>query len=345
MTAGDHLPTAEDVAWLPVEEPSAVGAARRAATGLAERLAFPENRAAEVGLVVTELATNLAKHADQGVLLLRALRTVDRAELEVAAVDRGPGMADLDLAFRDGHSTTGTLGIGLGAVVRLSDSYAVRSVVGRGTILTARFCPDESPRRRTTAVDTAAGVTRPMGGEQICGDAYAIRRQDNRMLLMLADGSGHGPLAASASQAAVRTFLDAPWTSPEELVRMLHTGMNGTRGGAVAVAELDPAASLVRYAGVGNIAGTVVSDRKRGMVSLPGIAGYQARTIKRFDYELPDDAVVVLHSDGLTERWTADPLDLWRARPLVIALELLRDAGVRRDDASVVVAKAGVHES
>ncbi|RLK62364.1 ATP-binding SpoIIE family protein phosphatase [Actinokineospora cianjurensis] len=337
----DHLPTAEDVGWLPVDELSAVGAARRAATGLAERLAFAPTRVAEVALAVTELATNLAKHAEQGVLLLRVLRTADRAEVEVASIDRGPGMSDPTLAFQDGHSTTGTLGIGLGAISRLSDAYAIRSSVGRGTILTARFGPEQSRRPAPVGFDAAVGVTRPMGGEETCGDAYAIRRQDNRLLLMLCDGSGHGPLAALASQAAVRTFLDIDWTTPEDAVRLLHGGMSGTRGGAVAVADLDPSAGVVRYAGVGNIAGTVVTERKRGMVSLPGIAGYQARTIRRFDYELPDDAVVVLHSDGLTERWTVDPLDRWSAAPLVIALDLLREAGGRRDDASVVVARAG----
>ncbi|GAA2979466.1 Anti-sigma regulatory factor (Ser/Thr protein kinase) [Actinokineospora diospyrosa] len=341
MTGAGPVPTAEDVAWLPVEDASAVGAARRAVTGLAERLAFPPTRTAEIALVVTELATNLAKHAEQGVLLLRALRTDARAEVEVAAVDRGPGMADPELAFRDGHSTTGTLGIGLGAVTRLSDLSAIRSAVGKGTILTARFAPEAKRDRPAPGEDFATGVTRPMDGEDICGDGYAIRRQDNRLHLMLCDGSGHGPLAALASQAAVRTFLETDLTTPEEMVRRLHVGMNGTRGGAVAVAELDPAASVVRFAGVGNIAAAVVAERKRGMVSLPGIAGYQARSIRRFDYELPDDAVVVLHSDGLNERWSIDPLDRWRAKPLVMALDLLREAGVRRDDASVVVAKAG----
>ncbi|MBM7775618.1 anti-sigma regulatory factor (Ser/Thr protein kinase) [Actinokineospora baliensis] len=341
VTGADPLPTAEDVAWLPVEDTSAVGSARRAVTGLAERLAFPPDRAAEVALVVTELATNLAKHADQGVLLLRALRTGDTAQVEVAAVDRGPGMVDPELAFRDGHSTTGTLGIGLGAVTRLSDHCAVRSSVGRGTILTARFDPRPRRDRPAPVEEIATGVTRPIDGEEICGDAYAIREHGDKLHLMLCDGSGHGPLAASASQAAVRTFLDGDLTTPEDMVRRLHVGMNGTRGGAVAVAELDPAAALVRFAGVGNIVGTVVAERKRGMVSLPGIAGYQARSIRRFDYELPEDAVVVLHSDGLNERWTADPLDRWRASPLVMALDLLREAGVRRDDASVVVARAG----
>ncbi|PPK63086.1 ATP-binding protein/SpoIIE family protein phosphatase [Actinokineospora auranticolor] len=338
MSAGtDHLPTAEDVIWLPVEELSAVGAARRAVANLAERLAFPGSRAAEVGIAVTEIATNLCKHADQGVLLLRALRTADHAEIEVAAVDNGPGIPDTELAFLDGHSTTGTLGIGLGAVRRLADVCSLRSTPD-GTVLAARFGPD---RRTVPTPGFAIGVTKPIAGEEVCGDAYAIRRDGDRLLLMLCDGAGHGPLAASASRAAVRAFLDGDWAPPERVVRRLHTAMLGTRGGAVAVAELDPTARTLRYAGVGNIAGAVVSERKNGLVSLPGVAGYQARTVREFTYDLPPGAVVVMHSDGLNDRWGVDPVVRWSADPLVIGLELLREAGVRRDDASVVVAKPG----
>jgi hypothetical protein len=76
------------------------------------------------------------------------------------------------------------------------------------------------------------------------------------------------------------------------------------------------------------------------MVSVPGIAGYQARTIKTFDYQLPDGAIVVLHSDGLTERWTAENRNwLFTKEPLLVAAMLLRDAGVRKDDAGVLVAR------
>jgi hypothetical protein len=105
--------------------------------------------------------------------------------------------------------------------------------------------------------------------------------------------------------------------------------------------DLDLQRRAVRFAGLGNIAASVVADgRKNGMVSVPGIAGYQARTIKTFDYPLPAGATVVMHSDGLTERWTAeDRSRLFGRDPLLIAATLLRDAGVRKDDAGVLVAR------
>ncbi len=334
------LPMAEDVAWVTVEEAAEAGRVRRFATAAAEKLAFPPTRVAEIGLAVTEIATNLHKHAREGVVLVRTVRGASQGALEVLAIDGGPGIADIGLAFEDGQSTTGTLGVGLGAVARLADSCAMASRQGRGTVLSARFHARRGPLAELPE-DVTAGITRPIGGEEVCGDAYAVRRAPGRMTLMMCDGSGHGPLAASASQTAVRVFCDLDPTAPEDVVARLHTALRGTRGGAIGVADVDLVARTVRFAGLGNIAASVLADgRKKGMISVPGVAGYQARTIRAFDYALPEDAVVVLHSDGLTERWTVEHGDtLLSEPPLLIAGSLMRDAGVRKDDACVLVGK------
>lgn len=335
------LPVTEDLAWVRVEDPISAGRARRIATGLAHRLGFGEHRAAEIGIAVSELATNLDRHASQGTLLVRSVRASTHAAVEVVAADRGPGVADLASAFEDGRSTAGTLGVGLGAVRRLADAVSAFSEPGQGTVITARFHAFRETPTELAATD-AAGMTRPIVGEDVCGDAYAVMRVGGRTRLMMCDGSGHGPLAAGASQAAVRVFCesvaDAP---PERVVAAIHAALRGTRGGAVAVADLDPAGESVRFAGLGNIAATVVFDgRKNGMSSVPGIAGYQARTIRAFDHRLPRGAAVVLHSDGLTEKWRpATSPALFDSTPLVIAAALLRDAGVHQDDAAVLVAK------
>ncbi|WP_285640579.1 ATP-binding SpoIIE family protein phosphatase [Lentzea sp. NBRC 102530] len=340
VTAAQCLPLVRDEAWLPVEETAHVGRIRRAVTSLAERLGFTANRTAEIGLAATEIGTNLHKHAWDGVVLIRSVRGEHDAAVEVVAIDRGPGIADLALAWEDGHSTTGTLGVGLGAVARLATSCAMTSRFGAGTALVARFAPvlDWKPE---WGDEPAAGLTRPISGEEMCGDAYAACRTADRMTLMMCDGSGHGPLAAAASDIAVRLFREQPFLPPEQAVARLHTALRGTRGGAVAVADLDLRARTVRFCGLGNIAAAVLGDdRKHGMISVPGVAGHQARTIRAFDYQLPERAVVVLHSDGLTERWGPEQCsDLRADPPLLIAATLLREAGVRRDDACVLVAR------
>ena len=93
LTTAPHRALAEDVTWIRVEDASSPGALRRRAVELAERVGLDEKRAGEVAIVVTELATNLAKYAQQGVMLLRLLRRDSLGGVEMVAVDRGPGHA------------------------------------------------------------------------------------------------------------------------------------------------------------------------------------------------------------------------------------------------------------
>src|SRR5262245_12533868 len=104
---------------LPVHDGSQVGTARRAAVAEAERLGAAETERGKVALVVTELATNVARHGGGGELLLRPL--TEPAALEIVAIDRGPGIANVEQALRDGYSTGGSNGVGLGAVQRVAD--------------------------------------------------------------------------------------------------------------------------------------------------------------------------------------------------------------------------------
>ncbi|MDI5943624.1 SpoIIE family protein phosphatase, partial [Micromonospora sp. DH15] len=126
-------------------------------------------------------------------------------------------------------------------------------------------------------------------------------------------------------------------------VQHLHRAMTHTRGAALAVAELDGQAHLLRYAGLGNIAAAVLAEgeRRRGLVSLPGIAGHQRPVVREYEYAFPAGASLVMHSDGVADRWQLDDYPSLAGRaPLVLAATVLRDAGVRRDDACVLVARA-----
>ncbi|GAB3355541.1 hypothetical protein GCM10027452_23090 [Micromonospora halotolerans] len=126
-------------------------------------------------------------------------------------------------------------------------------------------------------------------------------------------------------------------------VQHLHRAIGHTRGAALAVAEPDLVSGLLRYAGLGNIAAMIVAvgERRRGLVSLPGIAGHQRPSVREYDYPFPAGATLVMHSDGVVDRWDlADYPGLAGRAPLLVAATLLRDAGIRRDDACVLVARA-----
>ncbi|WP_325099982.1 ATP-binding SpoIIE family protein phosphatase [Streptomyces sp. GMY02] len=333
-----------DVHWLRADVALAA-AARRQVGQLARGICLPEERVARAELCVTEMATNLLKHADDGALVLRVVRSRGSAAVECLSLDNGPGIADVHRALRDGTSAAGSLGIGLGAIGRLADVFGVHSLRGRGTALYARFWADgEVPA--PGPVETG-GLTRPIGGEQVCGDSWAVRTVDGHgpdaLLLMMCDGLGHGPLAARVGDRAREVFRDSRSTSPAAVLEEIHRGLRGTRGAALAVALVDPAGQRVRLCGAGNITALVAAgDARTGLLSMPGIAGAQLPRPRTFEAPFPPGAVLVMHSDGLSDRWKpADFPGLFPHDSALIAGQLLNQAAVRRDDAGIVVAVHG----
>jgi anti-sigma regulatory factor (Ser/Thr protein kinase) len=328
-------PPPQDMRWLRVEDASAVVACRNAVLAMAGRLEFPAARADQLALAVTEAASNLHKHARQGSLLLAVNRDAETPGIELVTIDSGPGLPDVNAAMRDGHSTAGTLGIGLGAIRRLADYCDLYSVPGHGTSLAARFWPALRPPEICWA-----GLVRPITGEVECGDVYGAVQAGGIMTAVLCDGLGHGPLAAAAARTGVTAVLDEPVGEPAALLERVHRRMSGTRGGAVGIVQIS--GQLARFAGLGNIAASILLDgRRKSMLSIPGIAGYQARTIRQFEYGAPPGAAIILHSDGLSSRWEAAVLPgLDTKDPLLIAAVLLGEAGIHRDDAGVLVLRS-----
>jgi len=311
-----------------------VAACRNAAATMAARLQFPASRTDQLALAVTEAASNLHKHAERGSLLLYVSREAEPPGIVLVTIDAGPGLADVGTVWRDGHSTAGTLGIGLGAIRRLADFCDLYSMPGRGTALVARFWP--APCQPAIGY---AGLIRPITGETECGDAYGVVQTGETVTALLCDGLGHGPLAAAAAGEAVAAVLEAPADEPAALLTRAHRRLSGTRGGAMGIVQITGRAA--RFAGLGNIAASILSaGSRKGMLSVPGIVGHQARTIRQYEYEVPPDAAIVLHSDGISSRWDMAAVPGLDARdPLLIAAVLLAAAGIHRDDAGVLVLK------
>jgi len=322
-----------------VAESSQRGEARRKATAYAEHLGFDDERSGRVALVATELASNLVKHAGQGgSLFISRVEREGTIGVDLVALDAGPGITDERKALEDGYSTAGSAGIGLGAIVRLSDSFDLYSSPGNGTVVVSRILrgtPGGTPRV------SVSGVCGMMEGESVSGDDFAVRDVDGRTRIVVADGLGHGSGAAEASAEAIRVFNARDGDSVGEVLDVMHGSLRPTRGAAVAIAEIDPELRVLTYTGLGNIAGVIVANGStRNLVSHNGTAGHAMRRIQEFTYELPLEATLVLHSDGITGRWSLDAYPgLSRRHPAVTASVLYRDFLRGRDDATAVVAQ------
>jgi anti-sigma regulatory factor (Ser/Thr protein kinase) len=322
-----------------VTESSQTAAARAAARELAAASSFDETDAHRAGLVATELATNLVKHTGGGELLLRRVAGGPAGAIELIAIDRGPGIRDVSLALSDGHSTRGSPGTGLGAIGRLSDDFDLYSQVGRGTVVLARL------RARRTTVGAAAMrvgvVSVPKTGERVCGDGWTVRYDADGLTLMVADGLGHGPLAAEAAQTAMARFDSGARGDVAASLQDIHDALRHTRGAAAAIANIHPRKGVVRYGGVGNISAAVVHDGAvRQAVSHNGTLGYEARRFREYTYPWAHDALLLVHTDGLTSRWSLDEYPGVRRRDAsLVAALLYRDHSRGRDDVTIVVAR------
>jgi serine/threonine-protein kinase RsbT len=81
----------------------------------------------------SELARNVLRYAARGRMVAEGLTDGDRRGVRVIFEDNGPGIADVELALRDGYSTGDSLGIGLPGAKRLVDDLTIDSSPGRGT--------------------------------------------------------------------------------------------------------------------------------------------------------------------------------------------------------------------
>lgn len=325
----------------PCEEASRVGEARRHCARLAQELQWNEVQAGRLAIVVTELGGNLTRHAQRGRLLI-GVRPHD-ATVEIISIDEGPGIASLQQSLRDGYSTGGTPGTGLGAVRRLANEFDIHSTRPGGTICVARVGPQPPAAGyvKPPATPLVGAVCLPAPGETECGDAWAAAIDGPQLRLLVADGLGHGPEAAKAALAAVEAFGAAPMEPLGRQLERMHASLRGTRGAATCLAALDAAGGTLRYVGAGNIAGRVLSGlADRSLSTQHGTVGMQMRRPEEAGADWVEHGMVILHSDGLNTRWSGDALvPLLQRDPTLAAALLLRDHTRQRDDATVVVVR------
>ena len=327
-----------------VADASQVAEARRAAIGQADTLGFVEEAKGRVAIVATELATNLLKHGGGGALLVGSFDDETGSGVECVALDRGTGMQDVAASMRDGQSTAGSPGNGLGAVSRGADLMEVYSRPGAGTAILARLGRSGSRERGPLAVPSYGAVAIPLTGEGVNGDAWCHAGWEGGWTAMVADGLGHGPYAAEAARAAVQQFTGAERRAPADVLAAMHGALRHTRGAAVSIARVDLAAGQIEFAGVGNVGGAIFrrDGEVRRMVCNNGTVGHIVKHIRPFTYPTASGLLLILASDGLSSSWRLDAYPgLLDHHPTLVAGVLYRDFSRGRDDVTVLVCRMG----
>ena len=304
-----------------------------------------------LAVVAAEMAANVAHHANGGHIILRPVGEHANGCVEILALDKGPGIADMTHAMRDDDPRPGIARHdgGFATIRRLADLFDIYSQRGRGTAVVAHLGACSGPDATGGGADSlmhgsVGAVCVPLRGEDECGDDWAVHVESGRIVALLVDGLGHGPGAAIAALAATSAFRDVADSDPENVLGTMHTALLRSRGAALSVTVLDEARRTARFCGVGNVDGRVVTaETSRQLMPQSGIVGHRMPRLQTAEVPWPSGARLVMHSDGISSRWRIDDYPGLLARhPSLLAGVLFRDFARARDDATVLVLREPV---
>ena len=127
-----------DEARLTIQRDGDIIAARQKGRDLAAQAGFKGSDLTIIATAISEIARNIIVFAQQGEVSLRVIEKAGKRGVLIVAEDRGPGIADIEQAMRDGFSTGKSLGLGLPGAKRLMDEFEIVSQLGKGTTITMR---------------------------------------------------------------------------------------------------------------------------------------------------------------------------------------------------------------
>ncbi len=334
--------TAETETILSIRSDTDVILARARGKKLARGLGMEKARVADVVTAISELASNLVKHGvTEGKIIIREINRENGKGLEVISSDLGPGIADTDQAMADGYSTAGSLGIGLPAVNRLMDEFEIRSNTADGTLITTRkWVRPELPYALLPEIELSV-FSRPLPGQRYNGDAYFIKRYEDKVVFAVIDGLGHGHAAHEASQAAVDCLENCYRRPFAEIFKLCHKRLNKTRGAAMSLCRINLRDRVMTHAGIGNVDTRVYSSETAPRpFCINGTLGVAMRTVKVEDYPLSEDFIVIMFSDGISGRFSSDGLrGFLNLKPQRLAKRIMDNHARDNDDATVIAGR------
>ncbi|MCF8298074.1 MAG: SpoIIE family protein phosphatase [Saprospiraceae bacterium] len=336
-----------------INKNSDIGLCRRKAVSLAKQIGFNDVNSGEVAIIITELATNVLKHGGGiGKFLINRIENNENNEgIEIWCCDSGNGFKDIQKASEDGYSDKSSLGLGIGAIRRLSDEFDfnpnvpenLKSIIENGSynykncIRTTKWLTKTNWIIKNNNISIGA-ASRAKPGETLNGDDYVIVNLSSTLVLVaLIDGLGHGKHAHFASNLAKEQLLLKKDQPIELIMQYVHNALKGSRGAVLGLCKIDTEKEKLIFTGIGNIEGQVFnkSDSK-SLISFGGIVGHNMRTPRVFEFDFKKGYTLCIYSDGITSNWKNQEID-WNENPQSNAEKLLNNNSRISDDATVII--------
>ncbi len=315
--------------------------AQELSRSFSRELGFNEHDCEQIAIVVTELATNLIKHANGGTIKLAHISDLTQTGIQIESEDKGPGIVRAYDSLADGYSLSNGLGYGLGTVNRLMDDLHIISPSEGGTrIVCNRWVrpPEQNFFRRTLEFGVA---TRARQNEKQNGDTFVIKCWKEHALVGVIDGLGHGPEARKAAVRA-RNYIEDHFDQPlANIFKGVDRACQSTRGVVLALARFNLSTKTFQTASVGNIETRLICCIDRtSFVTRRGIVGMNAPLPVVEEHPWSDESILVMYSDGLHSHWGYNDFneEIW-SNPTKAAHTILLKQGKVNDDITLVIVK------
>jgi anti-sigma regulatory factor (Ser/Thr protein kinase) len=319
---------------IPINKETDVFNARIKGKKTAAAMGFGEIALAEIEIVISELGTNIVKHAgSRGIIIFRPVRDARARGIEIIARDRGTGMRN-GTSIRDGISTTGTLGIGLSGVKRLMDELDVKTGESGSVIRTVKWMAEDFRSQIR-----CSALSKPKSGETVCGDAFFFKRLPSCVVFSVIDALGHG---LNAHRVAEQTLgiLENHYREPlETIIKCCHLELKNTRGAAISIGRIDFHTGKFQHIGIGNVETRVYGTPEVISPSCTnGTLGMNIERIRTDEYLYTKGMLLVMFSDGISQKFEIESAML-RKTPQEISNFVLDSYARAYDDATVLVLK------
>lgn len=317
--------------------------ARRKGRQLARKTGFEETEARLIEIAISELATNIIKHATEGDIRIEQIK----GGIKFVSMDHGPGIDEPDKLLKNIRKR-GLSSSGLSSVQRIGDEIEISSEVDGGTKITVKKWKDPSntkqPQKSRMDIQDFMQygvVSLPAYKGDPNGDQYFIKEYDGNILISLIDGLGHGKQAWTPANKAIH-YLSHHFTErPTHLLKGCHRTLRGTRGAVMSISKIDLGQSTLTYSGIGNIRMKILRKNNEIVrpVSLPGIVGRRCRKVKEWKRPYTAGDTLYVFSDGISSRFDPEKLRKRNQTPEELAEHIMRTFGKSSDDSTIIVAR------
>jgi phosphoserine phosphatase RsbX len=183
-------------------------------------------------------------------------------------------------------------------------------------------------------------ASRPVHGNKYNGDMYLIKEFNNKVLISVIDGLGHGETAAFASSKCLKCIEEHYDQGLSEIFTYCDIELRKTIGVVMGMLLIDFYPSILSFSGVGNITARVIGSNPVHFISRDGIVGYNMPKIKENKHVYTAGDTIIMHSDGISSKVLLYPVSILLKKDVQEAAdEIMKLFGKDEDDATVIVAR------